>query len=143
MKVIAGRMMPLTNCAPKLAVNSSSFFSRNRCSVSRWRPKTLTRACPEKFSSMSPFSSPVFFHWATNIFCERRAITVVTRRVRGTVTRATSARSGESRSIAMITPTTVSTEVISWLSDCERLVDTLSMSFVTRLSTSPRWVESK
>ncbi len=39
--------------------------------------------------------------------------------------------------------TTVSSEVSSWLSVCCRLCATLSMSFVTRLSSSPRGWASK
>ena len=41
------------------------------------------------------------------------------------------------------TPMTVSTEVSSWLSVCCRLWATLSMSLVTRLSSSPRGCRSK
>ena len=42
MNIIAGMMMPLMNCAPKLAWYSSSLVSSKVCSLSRWRPKTRT-----------------------------------------------------------------------------------------------------
>ena len=35
MNIIAGMMIPETNCAPKLAPKSSSFFSPNASSTSR------------------------------------------------------------------------------------------------------------
>jgi len=41
------------------------------------------------------------------------------------------------------TPITVSSEVSSWLMVCCRLCEMLSMSFVTRLSSSPRCMRSK
>ena len=45
--ILAGMMMPLTNWAPKLARNSSSFFSSKDCSTSFLRPKTRTSEWPE------------------------------------------------------------------------------------------------
>src|SRR5450756_666047 len=66
-------MMPLTNCAPKLALKSSSFLSSKRLPTSLWRPKTLTSAWPVYISSICALRSPVSFHWAANIFCERFA----------------------------------------------------------------------
>ena len=47
MNIIAGMIRPLTNCAPKLTLKSSSFSSAKVCSTSPWRPKTLTSAWPE------------------------------------------------------------------------------------------------
>ena len=70
--------------------------------------------------------------------CERFAIALVTTMVTGTVTIAISASSGEITNITVTTPTTVSSEVTSWLSVCCRLCAMLSMSLVTRLSSSPR-----
>ena len=64
-----------------------------------------------KVSSIWPFSSPVWVHWATNNFCERLAIITVVTRVSGTVTWAIRARSGESRNVITMTPTTVSSDV--------------------------------
>ena len=56
----------------------------------------------------------------------------------GTVVSATSASSGEIVNIMIATPMSSSTDVSIWLSVCCRLCATLSMSFVTRLSRSPR-----
>ena len=56
----------------------------------------------------------------------------------GIVTSAITESSGETTTIITSTPTTVSSETTSWLSVCCRLVLTLSMSLVARLSTSPR-----
>ena len=57
--------------------------------------------------------------------------------------RASTASSGEIKSIIVTTPTTVSSDVSSWLIVCCRLVWMLSMSLVTRLSNSPRGCLSK
>ena len=101
----------------------------------------MTSSCPVNASSMCAFSAPVFFHWATNCFCDRLAIRVVTTIDTGMVTSAISASSGEMTSISTTTPMTVSSEVSSWLRVCWRLCAMLSMSLVTRLSRSPRgWV---
>jgi hypothetical protein len=54
------------------------------------------------------------------------------------VVSATTASSGEMTNIMVATPTSSSTDVSIWLSVCWRLCATLSMSFVTRLSRSPR-----
>ena len=61
----------------------------------------------------------------------------------GTETSAISASSGEIQNIIDSTATTVSSEVSSWLSVCCRVWLTLSMSLVTRLSSSPRGCRSK
>ncbi len=61
----------------------------------------------------------------------------------GTLTRATSASSGEIHSIMASTATTVINDVSSWLIVCWSVVLTLSMSLVTRLSSSPRGERSK
>ena len=143
MNVMAGMISPDTNCAPKLASYSSAFFCRNRSSTSRCRPNTFTSACPVYVSSICPFSSPVCFHCATNSFCERLAISAVVTSVSGTVTSAISASVGERMNIITSTPSTVSSDVTAWLMDCCRLCEMLSTSLVTRLSSSPRWIESK
>ncbi len=62
MNIIDGMMMPEMNCAPKLALNSSSFFSPNAASTSRCRPNTLTSSWPVNASSIWPFSAPVCVH---------------------------------------------------------------------------------
>ena len=62
----------------------------------------------------------------------------LTTTVSGTVTSATTASSGEIHSIIPTTPSTVSSEVSSWLSVCCSVWLRLSMSLVTRLSSSPR-----
>ncbi len=82
-------------------------------------------------------------HCSTKSLCDRLAITVVITRVSGIVTRAISARSGEMTNIMVTTPITVSSDVRIWLRVCWRLVDTLSMTFVTRLSSSARGMVSK
>ncbi|PSK65328.1 hypothetical protein B0E53_02699 [Micromonospora sp. MH33] len=92
---------------------------------------------------MRPFSSPVCRHWAMNRRCERFAICWVTTTDSGTATRATRASSGEIQNIMASTPTTVSSALSSWLSVCDRVCEMLSMSLVTRLSSSPRGCLSK
>ena len=82
-------------------------------------------------------------HWATNSRCERRAITRVAHSDSGTVTTVSSVSNGEMVSIITSTANTVSTDDISWLIVIDSDVWMLSMSLVTRLSTSPRWRESK
>ena len=52
MNIIDGMMIPETNCAPKLASKSSSFFSRNASSTSRRRPNTRTSSWPVNVSSI-------------------------------------------------------------------------------------------
>ncbi len=59
------------------------------------------------------------------------------------MTSATSASSGEIQNIIASTATTVISDVSSWLIVCCRVVLTLSMSLVTRLSSSPRGERSK
>ena len=94
-------------------------------------------------SSIWPFSAPVCRHCATNRFCDRLAIAAVRIIEIGIVTSAISASSGEITNISVTTPITVSSEVSNWLSVCCRLVEMLSMSLVTRLSSSPRGAPSK
>ena len=77
-------------------------------------------------------------HWATKRRFDRLAIARMVSSESGTVTRATSASSGEIQIIIASTPTSVSAWVRSWLSVCCRLWAMLSMSLVTRLSRSPR-----
>ena len=64
----------------------------------------------------------------------KRATSIVS----GTVTSATSASSQEIENIMMTTKTTVSSEVSRWLIVCCSVWLMLSMSLVTRLSSSPR-----
>ena len=78
-----------------------------------------------------------------NIPCERFMIREVTPIAIGTVTRAMRASSGEIQNIIEITPITVSSEVSIWLIVCCSDWLTLSMSLVTRLSSSPRGCLSK
>ena len=92
---------------------------------------------------MCALSAPVRRHWATNMPCERFMIARVTSSESGTETSAISASSGEIQNIIASTATTVSSEVISWLIVCCRVWLTLSMSLVTRLSSSPRGERSK
>ena len=92
---------------------------------------------------MCAFSRPVLAHCATNSRCDRRAIVRVTHSDNGTVSNVITASSGEIVSIITSTATTVKTEVSSWLIVIDSDVWTLSMSLVTRLSTSPRCRESK
>ena len=67
----------------------------------------------------------------------------VTRTDSGTEMSATTASSGEMITIIVSTPTSVSSELSSWLMVCCIVCWTLSMSFVTRLSSSPRGLLSK
>ncbi len=61
----------------------------------------------------------------------------------GTVTSATRASVGEIENIIASTPTTVSREMSSWLIVCCSVWLMLSMSLVTRDSSSPRGCLSK
>ena len=78
-----------------------------------------------------------------NSFCERLPINAVTKIDTGIVTRAISASTGETTNIITVTPMTVSSEVSNWLSVCCSAWEMLSMSLVTRLSSSPRVCLSK
>ena len=61
----------------------------------------------------------------------------VTTTDKGTTTSETRARSGLIQIMSASVPTTFRIELRIWLSPCCRVVLTLSMSLVTRLSTSP------
>ena len=113
-------------------------MSRNRCSTSRWRPNALTTACPVNVSSICALSLPVLRHCEMNFGRARFATARMPNTETGTVVSATSASSGEIVNIMIATPMSSSTDVSIWLSVCCRLCATLSMSFVTRLSRSPR-----
>ena len=143
MNIIAGMISPDTNCAPKLASYSFSLCSAKACSTSRRRPNTFTSSWPVNVSSMCALSRPVVFHCVTKWPCERRAIALVTDIDSGIVTSAIRASSGEMTNIIVTTPTTVSSEVSSWLIVCCSVCEMLSMSLVTRLRTSPRDCWSK
>ena len=71
--------------------------------------------------------------------CERLATCATMTMVSGIERMAMSASHGEIQTIMMRMPMTVSTEMKSWLRVCCSVCDTLSMSLVTRLSSSPRW----
>jgi len=63
--------------------------------------------------------------------------------VTGMLASATNVRTGESVNIMTSTNTTVSSELSTWLNVCCRDCETLSMSLVTRLKSSPRGCLSK
>ena len=111
--------------------------------ASSWRPKTFTMAWPVCISSMWPLRAPVRAHWATNCFCDRPAMRTTTTIDTGTVISEITASSGLIVSIMIRTPTTVRTDVISWVRLCCSVWLMLSMSLVTRLRMSPRDWPSK
>ncbi len=86
---------------------------------------------------------PVHSHWAMKCGCDRLAMIIVTAKDSGTVSSEMTARSGLIQTIIASTPMTVSSAVMSCVSVCCRVVEMLSMSLVTRLSTSPRDDASK
>ena len=87
---------------------------------------------------MCALSRPVCPHCCTNNGCDRFAISRVTTIDSGTDTSATRASSGEMMSIIVSTPISVSSAFSSWLKVCCIVCWMLSMSLVTRLSSSPR-----
>ncbi len=80
----------------------------------------------------------MFCHWAMKRGRARLAISRIDQIDSGTVVKATRVSNGEIVSIITATPTSISTDLRSWLRVCWRLWDRLSMSFVTRLRRSPR-----
>jgi len=60
-------------------------------------------------------------HWATNSFCERLAIWMVTTIESGTASTERRARIGSMVSMSTRMPMTVRTEVISWVRLCWRV----------------------
>ena len=94
-------------------------------------------------SSTCPFNVPTCFHCATKRPWARLPIRAVAITDSGTVASVTSASSGEIHTSITITPITVSMAVTIWPSACCSDVATLSMSFVTRDSTSPSGRASK
>jgi hypothetical protein len=92
---------------------------------------------------MWPLSLPVVAHCATKLGCERLPTAIVMRNDTGTVTSAITASRGEIQNIAPSTPTIVSSAVMSWANVCCKVWAMLSVSFVARLSTSPRGCWSK
>ncbi len=78
-----------------------------------------------------------------NSGCERLAITAVTMIESGTETSAMRASTGEIHSIMPSTPTSVRIDASIWLIVCCIVCWMLSMSLVTRLSSSPRGTRSK
>ncbi|CAM5670731.1 hypothetical protein SCALM49S_08556 [Streptomyces californicus] len=143
MKNISGCIRPLANWALNPASYSASFCSAKSRADSSCRPKTFTRVCPVYISSIWALSVPVTRHCRTNCGCDRLPTCVATTTDSGTVTSATSASSGEIQNIITSTPTIVSTELMSWPIVCWSVCEMLSMSFVARLSTSPRLARSK
>ena len=143
MKSIVGMIKPETNWAPKLDLNSTLVPLRENRLDLPLPPNTLTSDWPVNASSIWPLSSPVDFHCSMKSFCERLPITAVTKIDTGIVTSAMSASTGEMTNIIMVTPMMVSTEVRNWLSVCCSACEMLSMSLVTRLSSSPRVCLSK
>src|SRR6476469_886508 len=141
--IIDGMIRPDTNCAPDEAWYSSSLRLRNSSSDSCCRPNPFTSWCPVNDSSMCAFNAPVCFHCAMNSFCARLPTALVTNTEAGMISSAITASSGEIVNIMIMTPTTVSTEVSSWLIVCCNVVEMLSMSLVTRESNSPRGWPSK
>ena len=89
-------------------------------------------------SSTWALSVPVWRHWAMKRGLRALGDHLIVKSEIGIVTSATSASSGEIVNIMIVTPMIVRVDVSSWLSDCWRLCAMLSMSFVTRLSRSPR-----
>ncbi len=75
-------------------------------------------AWPVNASSTWALSEPVCFHCSMKRGRDRAAITRTVRSDSGTLTSATSASSGEMMTIITSTPTSVSSEVSSWLSVC-------------------------
>ncbi len=92
---------------------------------------------------MWALSLPVRRHWSMNMPWLRFITAPVMTIVIGTVTSATSASSHEIENMKATTKTTVSSDVISWLIVCWSVWLMLSMSLVTRLSSSPRGCWSK
>ena len=86
---------------------------------------------------------PILVHWATNRRWDRRAIARVASSDIGTVSTVIKTSSGEMETIIASTATTVRTAVTSWLIVMDSDDWTLSISLVTRLSSSPRWRPSK
>ena len=75
--------------------------------MSASRPKTRTRSWPEKDSSIWPFSSPVFFHWAAKSFWLRAPITPAATPESGSAMRAIRASCQDTMNIMMTMPSTV------------------------------------
>ncbi len=140
---MTGKMMPETNCAPKLALYRASLRSSNRSSMSASRPKTRTRSWPEKDSSIWPFSAPVFFHCAAKSFWLRTPMMPAATPESGRATRAIRASCQDTMNIMITMPMTVSSELISCAKACWSACWMLSTSLVTRDRTSPRWRVSK
>ena len=103
----------------------------------------MTSAWPANASSIWPLSAPTWRHCATKPCCARRPIRAVTTTDSGTVTSAISAKSGEIHTSIASTPIAVSAATRSCDSTCCNAIATLSMSLVTRLSTSPWGWRSK
>ncbi len=95
-------------------------------------------AWPVKDSSTIALSLPVWPHCWTNFAFERRVTVRMVQSDTGMEMMATSASNGEITTIITIVPTSVRSDVSSWLSVCWRLWAMLSMSLDTRLRRSPR-----
>ena len=143
MNIIDGWMIPEMNCALKLEAYMRSLSSSNSSIARSEWPNTLTRSWPVYICSTWPLSDPVHSHWEANCFCERLAISMVTTNDSGTVSSEITASSGDIQNMMIRMPITVSVEVISCVSTCCSVLETLSMSLVTRESRSPRGCVSK
>ncbi len=93
---------------------------------------------PVKVSSTRALRSPVWRHWAMNFDRDRLVIIFIVQIDSGIVTRATSARTHDTRNIISSVPTSVRVDVSICDSVCCMLWARLSMSLVTRESRSPR-----
>ena len=89
-------------------------------------------------SSINPFSSPVLRHWSLNFGCEAAVRTKASAPDAATANSAISVSLGDSHSIIDNTPSRLNVDISTWLSTCCRLWLMLSMSLLTRLSTSLR-----
>ncbi|SKF62285.1 Uncharacterised protein [Mycobacteroides abscessus subsp. abscessus] len=124
-------------------VRSASLRSAKTFSTSRWRPKTLTSAWPVKLSSMVWLSLPVDAHMLTNCTWAFLPMMAAATPEMGTISRVTTASSGETQNIMIMTPISVRTAFSICCRVCCSVCETLSMSLVILLSSSPRGCLSK
>ena len=141
MNIITGMIRPEMNCAPKLALVEASFCA-SKSALLGPRPKTLTSSWPEKVSSMwrveAAGAPPLGDELPLGALHDRARATNS-----GTATSATTASSGEIENIMRARRRPSAATSSSWLIVCWRVWLTLSMSLVTRLSSSPRGCRSK
>ena len=140
--IMIGIISPDRNCARRETSVKEALVDANAASTCGPRPKTLTSSCAVNASSICPLSVPVCAHWATYCPCERFMICPATSMTRGMASSATIVSCHETVSIMTTTPSTVQIDTSSCPADCCIDCPTLSMSFVTRESSSPRGRES-